>query len=68
MAYSQHVGGGDISSTAFVSVGPSLITIRFSSSEQLLNRGISFRCGGEGGRGKGEKEGEEGSGIKAYLA
>jgi hypothetical protein len=49
-----------ISSAVFLSVGSSLTAIRFGSSEQLLSRGNSFRHnGGEGGRGKREKEGEE---------
>jgi hypothetical protein len=52
--------GRGASSAVFLSVGPSLITVGFGSSEQLLSRGFSFRHdGGEGGRGKGEKEGEE---------
>jgi hypothetical protein len=48
------------SSAVFLSVGPFPITVRFGSSEQLLSRGFSFHNdGGEGGRGKREKEGEE---------
>jgi hypothetical protein len=49
-----------VSSTVFLSVGPSLIAVGFGSSFQLLSRGISFRHdGGEGGRWEREKEGEE---------
>jgi hypothetical protein len=38
-----------VASAVFLSVGPSLITIRFGSSEQLLSRGFSFRYDGGGG-------------------
>jgi hypothetical protein len=49
-----------VSSAVFLSVRPSLIAVRFSSSSQLLSRGFSFRHdGGKGGRWKREKEGEE---------
>jgi hypothetical protein len=46
-----------VSSAVFLSVGPSLIAVRFGSSFQLLSRGFSFPHDGEGGRWKGE-EGE----------
>jgi hypothetical protein len=49
-----------VSSAVFLSVGPSLITVRFGSSEPLLIRGFSFRHnGGGGGRWKREKERKE---------
>jgi hypothetical protein len=49
-----------VSSAVFLSVGPSLITVRFGSSEQILSRGFSFRHdGGGGGRWKREKERKE---------
>jgi hypothetical protein len=56
-----------ISSAVFLSISLSLITVRFGSSFQLLSRGFSFRHdGGEGGRWKREKEGEE-TGKHALL-
>jgi len=45
-----------VSSAVFLSVGPSLITVRFGSSEQLLSPGFSFHHNGGGGRWKREKE------------
>jgi hypothetical protein len=46
-------------SAVILSVGPSLITVGFGSSEQLLSRGFSFRYeDGEGGRWK-RAEGKE---------
>ena len=56
-------------SAVFLSVGPSLIAVRFGSSFQLLSRGFSFRHDGEGGRWKREKkEKEEGRSEKARVA
>ena len=56
-----------VSSAVFLSVRPSLIAVGFGSSFQLLSRGFSFRHdGGEGGRWKREKEGEE-AGKHALL-
>jgi hypothetical protein len=67
-----------VSSAVFLSVRPSIVTVGFGSSFQLLNRGFSFRHdggvggggggGGEeaGGCGKREKEGEE-AGKHALL-
>jgi hypothetical protein len=51
-----------ISSAVFLSVGPSLIAVRFGSSFQLLSRGFSFRH--DGGRrpveeGEGERRREK---------
>jgi hypothetical protein len=55
-----------ISSAVFLSVEPSLITVGFGSSKQLLSRGLSFRHDdGEGARWKREKEGEEEAGKHA---
>ena len=49
-----------VSSAVFLSVRPSLIAVGFGLSFQLLSCGFSFRHGGgEGGRWKREKEGEE---------
>jgi hypothetical protein len=49
-----------VSGAVSFSAGFSLITVGFGSSFQLLSRGFSFRHdGGEGGRWKREKEGEE---------
>ena len=45
-----------ISSVISLPIGPPLVTIGFSPSEQLFSRGFSSRHdGGEGGRGKSEK-------------
>jgi hypothetical protein len=56
-----------VSSAVFLSVRPSFIAVGFGSSFQLLSRGFSFRYdGGEGGRGKMEKEEEE-TGKHALL-
>ena len=56
-----------ISSAVFLSVGPSPVAVGFGSSFQLLSRGFSFRHdGGEDGRWKREKEGEE-AGKHALL-
>jgi hypothetical protein len=52
-----------VSSAVFLSVGPSLITVRFGSSEQLLSRGFSFRHddddGGSCGKSERERKGTE---------
>jgi hypothetical protein len=49
-----------VSSAVFLSVSSPLITVGFSSSEQLLGHDFSFPCSsGEGGRGKSEKEQKE---------
>ena len=45
----------------FPSVGPSLVTVGFGSSVQLLSRGFSFRHDGGGGGGGG------GDGAKMKL-
>jgi hypothetical protein len=56
-----------VSSAVFLSVDPSPITVGFGSSFQFLSRGFSFRHdGGEAGRWKREKEGEE-TGKHALL-
>jgi hypothetical protein len=55
-----------VSSAVFLSVRPSLIAVGFGLSFQLLSRGFSFRHGGESGRWKREKEGEE-AGKQALL-
>ena len=56
-----------VSSAIFFSVRPSLIAVEFGSGFQFLSRGFSFRHdGGEGGRWKREKEGEE-AGKHALL-
>jgi hypothetical protein len=56
-----------VSSAVFLSVRPSLIAVGFGLSFQLLSRGFSFRHGGgEGGRWKREKEGEE-AGKQAFA-
>jgi hypothetical protein len=56
-----------VSSAVFLSVRPSLIAVGFGLNFQLLSRGFSFRHGGgEGGRWKREKEGEE-AGKQALL-
>ena len=48
-----------ILSVVFLSMGPSLITVGFGLSEQLLSGDFHRHDGGEGGRGKREKEGKE---------
>ena len=53
--------------TPCISVGPYPIAVGFGSSFQLLSRDFPFRRdGGEGGRSKSEKEGEE-AGKHAQL-
>jgi len=59
-----------VSGAVLLSVGPSLVSVGFGASFQLLNCSFSFRHdGGGGGRWKRKKEGEEGrrSG-KAHVA
>ena len=52
-------------SAVILSVGPSLITVGFGSSEQLLSRGFSFRHeDGEGGRWK-RTEGKEAASMRS---
>ena len=53
-----------VSSAVFLSMGPSLVTVGFGSSFQLLCHTFSFRNDGGGGGGGGDgcwkgKEGEE---------
>jgi hypothetical protein len=46
-----------VSTAVLLSVGSSLVTIGFGSSEQLLSRELSFRHDGDGGSGeKSEKK------------
>jgi hypothetical protein len=53
-----------VSSAVFLSIGPSLVTVGFGSSFQLLCHTFSFRHdgggGGGGGGGDGRWKGEEG--------
>ena len=46
-----------VSSAVFLSVGPSLVTVGFGSSKQLLSRDFSFRHGGGWKREKERKRG-----------
>jgi hypothetical protein len=49
-----------VASAVFLSIGPSLIAVRFSPSKQLLGPDLSFHHdGGDGGRGKSKKGGKE---------
>jgi hypothetical protein len=57
-----------VSSAVFLSVRPSLIAVGFGSSIQLLSRSFSFRHdGGEGGRSRREKEGEEAGSTRCCM-
>jgi hypothetical protein len=56
-----------VSSTIFLSTGPSFITVRFSLSAQLLSRDFSFYYHDkESGRGKSKKGAERNGGQEAW--